>query len=256
MKKIVTIVLIFLTFIIGGYFLYNFLFLNQKNNIKHALHKYTKTVLKKNKDNNKTKKYKYINPNVKSNFHRPPVKIKSVFSKKEKQAIENGTLYKDEDIKANKKIDISENEIKMLKEKVKEPYYFTLLDWKFGGTNNNVLMISFQVYNLTNKNYNGLVDIKCSTLDKANNKLGEVEDEVFITVGANSKRIYKDEILGITSSVNVKKVNCDFIYSQDQEKKSTIKQNTGSVNTSIDNNKNISTEKKEENFQPPLNLFE
>jgi len=248
--------LVFLIFIVGGYVLYNFLFLRQKKGFETVLVKQTKSFLKKNSDLNQSEKYKYANPDIKSGFHRLPVKIKSVFSKKEQKAIENGTLYKDEDIRANKKNDVSKNEIEMLKEKIKEPYYFALLNWKFGGSNNNVLMISFQVYNLTNRNYSDLVKIKCYTMDQSNNKLKEAEDEIFIAVGANSKRIYKNEIVGMVSPFNVKKVNCDFIYLQNNKETSNVKENVKSINISTDKNQNISRGKGEENFQPPLNLFQ
>ena len=268
MKKIALVIGILLFFIVGGYFLYGLLFGNNtlqkatkqtKINHEQKTISTSKTKSSNNSDSNTTSKYKYANPDTQSNFHRKPVKIKSVFSKEEQQKIENGTLYENKDIQANKKIEVEKSEIEMLKEKIKEPYYFVLLDWDFGGTNKNVLMISFQIYNLTNKNYSGLVNIKCKTMDEANNILGNVEDEFYITVGALSKRIYKNQIMGIVSPSSVKKVDCQFIYNKKEQTQTSSTQNKNvnvqDVNQGIKINQKEKTVKQPAEMGPPLDLF-
>jgi len=260
LKKILLVIGAVLFFIIGGYFLYNLLFLSNKTHISKnkSVEQNQKKERKKQDETNASSKYKYANPNSNSNFHRKPVKIKSVFSKEEQEKIKEGTLYKNSDIQENKKIDVSNNEIEMLKERIKKPYYFVLLDWDFGGTNKNVLIISFQVYNLTNKNYDGPVDVTCKTMNAENQVIGGVEDEFYITVGALSKRIYKDQIVGIVSPNGVKKIDCDFVYSKEEKTNNfsdKVRSNNIQTNNQNTRSKQNGSVDNEIINQPPLGLF-
>ena len=246
MKKIITIISVVLGIVLGGYFLYKMLF--HSKTLSHD--KITKKTNKKI-EQNKTK-YKYVNPDSKDDFHRNPVVVKSVFKKKQKQEIE----------KKPKKIEITEakKELIMLKNKIKKPYYFSLLSWKFSGTMNNVLLINYKMYNLTLRPYNGMVHLKCTTLDKDKKVIGDIMDNMFVSINSFSTKNLKD-IVGIIEPYNVVNVNCVFSINKintNIKNISSINKTNNTKNTSLntqETKKQILQKKQNNDYVAPLNLF-
>ena len=243
-QKIVFLIFAVIIFIGGGYVLYVFLNTNDNNE--------TSKIIKKTEAHHQTAKNKKKNIDVnktKTSNKLKPMKAKSIFTKKELKK------YTSENTQQTKvdKIDDTQQKILLLKQKYKKPFYFNLLNWSFGGTNNNVLLITFNTYNLTKKPYSGLLNIKCKTYDKTDKFLDTVNSEMFLSIQGMSKKHLDNYIVGITISDNVKKVTCSFNTNNPIKKEKFVEKNkTKIVNVP---KLNIQTNDKNNKLPPPLKLF-
>lgn len=248
MKKLLIFVGIILGIILGGVFLYKMLFLSTLSNKKITNNKKIYKKLEQNQS-----KYKYVNPNSKDDFNRSPITVKSVFTKKQKQEIENNAKPKSSTLK-NTEITEEKKELILLKNKIKKSYYFSLLSWKFSGEMKNVLLVSYKMYNLTSKPYYGIVYLKCRTLDKDKKTIGLITDNMFVSINSLSTKVLKD-IVGIIEPYNVVNVKCFLSIN-----KSNI--NAKEINLTNKSNKQLQTQLKKTqqkkdntNYAAPLNLF-